>query len=78
MNFITLTNLIIKVSHVGYHKAPYCPLLFILYVNGITNTSNVLKFLELDTTVTYSHPDVVSKFDMINKELQEVYIVVLN
>ena len=50
------------------------PLLFILYVNDITNTSNVLEFVLFadDTTITYSHSDVISKFDMINKELQEV------
>ena len=50
------------------------PLLFILYVNDITNTSNVLEFVLFadDTTITYSHSDVMSKFDMINSELQEV------
>ena len=50
------------------------PLLFILYVNDITNTSNVLEFVLFadDTTITYSHSQVISKFDMINNELQEV------
>ena len=50
------------------------PLLFILYVNDITDTSNVLEFVLFadDTTITYSHSDVMSKFDMINSELQEV------
>ena len=50
------------------------PLLFILYVNDITNTSNVLEFVLFadDTTITYSHSDIISKFDMINSELQEV------
>ena len=47
------------------------PLLFILSVNDITNTSNVLEFVLFadDTTITYSHSDVMSKFDMINSEL---------
>ena len=50
------------------------PLLFILYVNDTTNTSNVLDFVLFAdyTTITYSHSDVMSKFDMINTELQEV------
>ena len=50
------------------------PLLFILYVNDITNTSNVLEFVIFadDTTITYSHSSVMSKFDMIKSELQEV------
>ena len=50
------------------------PLLFILYVNDITNTSNVLEFALFadDATITYSHSDVMSKFDMINSALQEV------
>ena len=49
-------------------------LLFILYVNDITYTSNVLEFVLFadDTTITYSHSEVISKFDMINNELQEV------
>ena len=50
------------------------PLLFILYVNDIVYTSNVLEFVLFadDTTITYSHSEVISKFDMINNELQEV------
>ena len=50
------------------------PLLFILYVNDITYTSNVLEFVLFadDTTITYSHSEVITKFDMINNELQEV------
>ena len=50
------------------------PLLFILYVNDIINTSTELEFVLFadDTTITYSHTDILSKFDLINKELQEV------
>ena len=50
------------------------PLLFILYVNDITNASNVLDFLLFadDTTIVYSHKDINSKTDVVNKELNEV------
>ena len=50
------------------------PLLSILYVNDITNTSNVLEFVlfAVATTITYSHSAIISKFYVINKELQEV------
>ncbi len=50
------------------------PLLFILYVNDIINTSTVLEFVLFadDTTITYSHVDILSKLNIINKELQEV------
>ena len=51
------------------------PFLYRLYVNDITNTSNVLEFILFadDTTITlYSHSDFISKFDMIDSELQEV------
>lgn len=50
------------------------PLLFIIYVNDIINTSNILKFVLFadDTTITYSHKDIVSKLDLVNSELQEV------
>ena len=42
-------------------------LIFILYVNDITKTTNVLKFVLCadDTTITYSHTDILSKFDLI-------------
>ena len=50
------------------------PLLFILYVNDITYTSNVLDFILFadDTTILYSHKDINSKIELINKELDEV------
>ena len=50
------------------------PLLFILYINDITNTSKILDFLLFadDTTILYSSPDIVSKIPMINRELSEV------
>ena len=50
------------------------PLLFILYVNDITYTSNVLDFILFadDTAILYSHKDINSKIELINKELDEV------
>ncbi len=50
------------------------PLLFILYVNDITYTSNVLDFILFadDTTILYSHKDINGKMDLINTELKEV------
>ena len=50
------------------------PLLFILYVNDIRYTSNVLDFILFadDTTILYSHKDINSKIELINKELDEV------
>ena len=48
------------------------PLLFILYVNDIVNTSNMLQFILFadDTTILFS--DISSKVDLINTELKEV------
>ena len=50
------------------------PLLFILYVNDIIYTSNVLDFILFadDTTILYSHKDISSKTNTINEELKEV------
>ena len=50
------------------------PLLFILYVNDIVNTSSVLEFVLFadDTTILYSHEDLASKIDVVNNELKEV------
>ena len=50
------------------------PLLFILYINDITNTSTLLDFLLFadDTTILYSSSDIVSKIPLINRELTEV------
>ena len=50
------------------------PLLFILYVNDIVNTSSVLKFVLFadDTTILYSHEDLVSNINVVNNELKEV------
>ena len=49
-------------------------MLFILYVNDIILTTNALQFalFEDDTTITYSHTDIISQFDLINNELKEI------
>ena len=53
-----------------------CPLLFILYVNDITNrlTSDVLDFIFSadDTTIPYSHSNTENQINLINDELNEV------
>ena len=50
------------------------PLLFILYVNDITGTSNVLDFILFadDTTILYSHENIESQISVVNAELEEV------
>ena len=50
------------------------PLLFILYVNDITHTSNILDFILFadDTTILFSDKNIVSKINIVNRELVEV------
>ena len=51
------------------------PLLFILYINDITNTSTLLDFLLFadETTILYSSSDYFfSKIPLVNRELTEV------
>ena len=50
------------------------PLLFILYINDIVNTSKMLQFILFadDTTILFSDKDINSKVDLINTELKEV------
>ena len=50
------------------------PLLFILYMNDICSTSNLLSFILFadDTTAFLSDKDVNVLYDTMNKELQEV------
>ena len=50
------------------------PLLFILYVNDITSTSNVLDFILFadHTTILYSHENIESQISVVNAELKEV------
>ena len=49
------------------------PLLFILYANDIELITNIeLIVFAYDTALLFSHPDVVSKVDIINNELQEI------
>ena len=50
------------------------PLLFILYINDIVNTTSLLELILFadDTTLLFSHQDIVSQNDIINNELQEI------
>ena len=50
------------------------PFLFILYVNDITITSDVLEFVLFvnDTSILYSHSNIENQINLINEELNEV------
>ena len=50
------------------------PLLFILYVNDITATSNILDFILFadDTTITFSHANIINQMDVVNNELIKI------
>ena len=50
------------------------PLLFILYINDIVNTSNMLPIILFadDTTILFTDKDISNKVDLINTELKEV------
>ena len=45
------------------------PLLFIICINDITNTSDVLDFILFadDTTILYSHKNIASRINFINR-----------
>ena len=50
------------------------PLLFILYVNDITTATSLFEITLFadDTTLLYSHPNIATKINLINKELSEI------
>ena len=50
------------------------PLVFILYINDIVNTTSLLELILFadDTTLLFPHPDIASQNDIINIELQEI------
>ena len=50
------------------------PLLFLIYVNDIVNSSSLLKFIIFadDTTVIFSHCDMKLVFDTLNNELPKI------
>ena len=50
------------------------PLLFLIYVNDIVNSSSLLKFILFadDTTVIFSHCDMELLFDTLNNELPKI------
>ncbi len=50
------------------------PLLFLLYINDIANTSPILDFILFadDTTILYSHNDLANNINAVNTELKKV------
>ena len=50
------------------------PLLFLLYINDIANSSNILKFILFadDTTIFHSHKNIHEVFQVIKTELPKV------
>ena len=51
------------------------PLLFILYINDIVNTTSLLELILFadDTTLLFSHPYIALQNDIIDIELQEIF-----
>ena len=45
-----------------------------IYINDIVNTTSLLELILFadDTTLLFSHPDIASQNEIINKELQEI------
>ena len=45
-----------------------------MYINDIVNTTSLLELILFadDTTLLFSHPDIASQNEIINKELQEI------
>jgi len=50
------------------------PLLFILYINDLHTTSNILNFILFadDTNIFYSHKSIKTLFETVNNELKKV------
>ena len=55
------------------------PLLFLIYMNGIWNSSSLFKLIlfaddtNLFTTIEYTLPVGISKVDLVNNELEKIY-----
>ena len=56
------------------HGSILGPLLFILHINDIVNTTSLLELILFadDTTLLFSHQDIASQNDIINNKLQEI------
>ena len=49
-------------------------MLFILYINDTVNSTSLLELILFadDTTLLFFYPDIASRKEIINKELQEI------
>ena len=50
------------------------PLLFLLYINDISESSHILKFFLFadDTTIFYSSKNAINNENILNKELEKI------
>ena len=57
-----------------YHKDPYPPVLFLIYINDISNSTslNLLSFAD-DTTIYHSDCDIDHLTVTLNHELKNIY-----
>ena len=52
------------------------PLLFLLYINGISESFHILKFFLFadDTTIFYSSKNAINNENILNKELEKISV----
>ena len=75
MSHIIQENPNMKIFNAVCHRGPYLDHLFIVYMNDICCTSNLLKTILFadDTTCFYSHKDIDMLCEIVNNEVREVY-----
>jgi len=50
------------------------PLLFLLYINDLCETSNILNFILFadNTNIFYSHKNITTLYNTVNKEFEKI------